>query len=86
VIFAGSGLSANQVLFCDLSHYVLAQKGSLRMITDNGLASVKTGNVTVVFRTYADGGMTMAKKNTVGGGAGANNNQARNMFRLLTLA
>ena len=86
VIFAGSGLSANQVVFADLSNYYLAQKGSLRMISDNGLANVKTGNVTVAFRTYADGGMVYAHKNTVGGGAGTNGNAARNAFRLLTLA
>lgn len=84
-LFAGNGLSANQVLLVDLANYYVARKGGLRLITDDGKSNVKKGNVTFVAREYADGGMVFAHKNAVGSGAGANDNQARNMFRLLTL-
>jgi hypothetical protein len=54
--------------------------------TDEGLANVKTGNVIAVARLYADGGMVKAHTNAVGSGSGANDNQARNMFRHVDLA
>jgi HK97 family phage major capsid protein len=85
VLFAGYGLSTKQVILADLSNCYVAKKGGLRLISDDGLANVKSGNVTIVAKEYADGGMTLAHKNAVGAGAGANNNQQRNLFRLLTL-
>jgi len=85
-LFAGTGLSANQVILADLANYYVAQKGGMRMVSDEGLATVKTGVVTVAFRVYADGGMVLAHKNAVGSGAGASDNTARNLFRLATLS
>lgn len=84
VLFVSSGLTSGQVILCDLKNYYVAMKGGIRMISDNGLAGVKAGTVTVAFRTYADGGMVLAHKNV--SVADTNNNQARNTFRLMTLA
>lgn len=86
VIFVGFGVAANRVILADLSYYYMVKRGSLMFKTDDGIPNIKTGNVTAVARMYADGGMVMAHKNTVGGGAGANNNQARNMFRHMDVA
>jgi hypothetical protein len=86
VVFVGFGLANNRVGLYDLSNYYLAKRGQLMFKTDEGLANVKTGNVTAVARLYADGGMVMAHKNAVGSGAAANDNQARNMFRHVDLA
>lgn len=83
VIFTGYAGLGDSVVLADLSNYFVARKGGLRMITDT--ASIKTGVVTMVAREYADGGMVMAHKNVAGGSADTSDNQARNMFRSVTL-
>jgi len=85
VFFVGYGLEANRVCLADLSYYYMAKRGSLMFKTDDGKANIKTGNVTAVARMYADGGVTMAHKNATASGAGANDNQSRNMFRHIDL-
>lgn len=85
VLFAGYGVTNNRVILGDLSNYYLIKRGEVTFKTDDGLASVKTGNVTAVARVYADGGMVLAHKNAVGSGAGASDNQARNAWRFIDL-
>jgi hypothetical protein len=82
-LFSGAGLTEGEVLLADLSQYFLTIRGELRILTDNAIANLKSGKVTVVFNTFADGGMTFAHKNV--DTAGANDNQDRNLFRRLIL-
>lgn len=85
VMFVGDYLSSGQVVLADLANYLVARKGGLRLLNDEAKSNIKAGTVTFVAREYADGGMIMAHKNKIGSGAGANDNQARNMFRTFTL-
>lgn len=82
-LFAGAGILPGEVLLADLDRYFLAVRGELRIMTDNAIANLKAGKVTVVFTTFADGGMAFAHKNV--DTVNANDNHDRNMFRLLEL-
>lgn len=85
VIFVGYANLSGSVVLADLSNYYVARRGGLRLLNDNGLSNIKTGNITVVAREYADGGMIWAHKNAVGSSANSNDNQAFNMFRVIQL-
>lgn len=85
VVQVSNGLTDSQAVYCNLSNYVVALGSGLELTDDQGLSAIKNDQVTVVARQYCDGGMIMAHKNTVGAGAGANDNQARNLFRHTTI-
>ena len=80
------GLNDGEVVFCDLSNYYMARKGPIQFKSDEGIVKLKEGQVTLVCRVYADGGMVFAHKNKVGSGAGANDNKQRNLFRKADLS
>lgn len=82
---ASLGATENRVIACIPSNYIVAQGSPFMLEDDQGYSNFTAGILTLKAVEYVDGGMVMAHKNAVGSGAGASDNNDRNLFRYLDL-